>query len=163
MPASPFAAAALAVGISMTATFGFTIILHIRGVRMLAAAAGGAIAWLVYLVLFRATSSVTLASFAASLAVGLFSEIMAAVFKSPATVFTVCAVIPLVPGGGMYYTMWEALQKNTDKSIALGVETLFIAGAIAVGLAVSSSLAKLVSILGSIRKPKPRAGKSRPA
>lgn len=151
MSGFPLSAAALAVGVSMVATFGFTIILHIRGLRMLAAAAGGALAWLVYLVLFQATGSVTLASFTASLAVGLFSEIMAVVFKSPATVFTVCAIIPLVPGSGMYYTMWESLQKNTEKSITLGVETLFIAGAIAVGLAVSSSLAKLVSLLGTPR------------
>ncbi|TFG63375.1 MAG: threonine/serine exporter [Spirochaetales bacterium] len=133
------------VAVSMAATFGFTIILHIRGVKMLAAAAGGGIGWLVYLVLFKVTSSATFASFAASLAVGVFSEIMAAAFKSPATVFTVCAIIPLVPGSGIYYTMWESIQKNSAKSISLGIETLFIAGAIAMGLAVSSSVFRIIS------------------
>ena len=161
MFSAPVPSILLPVAVSMAATFGFTVILHIRGIKMLAACAGGALGWFVYFVLIHATSSVTLASFTASLAVGIFSEIMAVSFKSPATVFTVCAIIPLVPGGGMYYTMLESLKENMDKALVLGVETLFIAGAIAVGLAVSSSLAKLTALLGGLKVKRKLPGQSR--
>ncbi|HOV64896.1 MAG TPA: threonine/serine exporter family protein, partial [Spirochaetia bacterium] len=61
------------------------------------------------------------------------------------TVFIVSAIIPLVPGGGMYYTMMESIRGNIDGALSFGFETVSIAGAIAAGLAIASSLIRLVS------------------
>ncbi len=135
------------------ATLGFTVLFNIRGKKMLIAVLGGCIGWFTYLLLHRLSSSTIFSFFIASLAVGLYSELMAVLWKQPATIFNVCAIIPLVPGSGMYYTMFESIQGEVSKSISLGLETISIAGAIAAGIALASSIAKIAShITGTIKK-----------
>ncbi|MNO98746.1 hypothetical protein D3C76_905000 [compost metagenome] len=64
--------------------------------------------------------------------------------KTPVTTFVICALIPLVPGGGMYYTMYEVVQGNIDKALSLGLETLASAGALALGIIFVSTLTRLM-------------------
>ena len=59
--------------------------------------------------------------------------------KTPVTTFIVCALIPLVPGGGMYYTMLEVIQGNVQEALVKGLETLSIAGVLALGILVVST------------------------
>ena len=49
-------------------------------------------------------------------------------------VFTAC-IIPLIPGGMLYYTMLEMVQGNWTQAAQQGIATLKSAGAIAIGLA----------------------------
>ncbi|MDK2810897.1 MAG: hypothetical protein PWR27_1606, partial [Petroclostridium sp.] len=70
------------------------------------------------------------------------SEFFARQFKMPVTIFLTSGIIPLVPGAGLYYTMLELVQNNYAAAISKGVETIFIAGSIAVAIAISSSLFK---------------------
>jgi Uncharacterized conserved protein len=59
----------------------------------------------------------------------------------------ICAIIPLVPGAGMYYTMFETIKGNLDKTIILGIETISSAGAIAVATVLVSSTIKVIIAL----------------
>lgn len=81
----------------------------------------------------------------ASFSVGVFAEIGAVVFRQPATVGIVPGIIPLVPGGGMYETMLAVITGSLNNALQIGFSTLCIAGSIAVGLAIASSLARLAS------------------
>lgn len=135
---------------SFAATLGFCVIFNIKGKNLFFSSLGGAIGWLVYLILRDLELSNTFALFLSSVALGLYSEIMARILKSPVTTFVVCALIPLVPGSGMYYTMLESIQGNVSKFLETGIETFSSAGAIAVGIVFTSSISRLIKF----KKPK---------
>ena len=61
----------------------------------------GMAGWAVYL-LVAMSHSVVGAAFFAALAVAAISHIMAKICRCPVTVFLICGIIPLVPGGGIF-------------------------------------------------------------
>ena len=66
---------------------------------------------------------------------------MARIRKCPVTGYLLVAIFPLVPGGGIYYTMEHAINGETEVFLSSFLHTLGIAGALAVGvLMVSSSV-----------------------
>ena len=78
--------------------------------------------------------------FSGSVVFSLYSEILARVCKTPVTTFIICALIPLVPGGGMYRTMQQAIAGNIDKALAIGLNTISIAGVLVLGILLVSTL-----------------------
>ncbi|NLP29369.1 MAG: threonine/serine exporter [Clostridia bacterium] len=129
---------------SMLATLGFGVIFNIRGKNLFFASLGGAIAWFSYMFFQEINFSITTANFMASIIIGIYSEVMARINKAPVTVYVICSLIPLVPGGGMYYTMFESITGSLDKALKLGVETLSSAGALATGVLLTSSISRLL-------------------
>ena len=127
------------------ATCGFAFLFDLRLRDIPLAAAGAVIGWGLFATIAPQASQAS-GYFAAAAAIGLWAEILAAFMKRPATVFIVCAIIPLVPGGGMYYTMLESVRGDLWRSLRVGFETLQAAGAIAAGLAVSSAISRLLSL-----------------
>jgi len=127
-------------------TGGFAVLFFLRGRDIPLAASGGAIGWAAYAATAAVTGSPAVGYFAAAAAIGLWSEALATALKRPATVYMICGIIPLVPGGGMYYTMLAAVRGNSWLAITTGFETLQAAGAIAAGLAVSSAASRLLSL-----------------
>ena len=144
------------IGVTAAATLCFTVLFNIRGWKKLLAAAGGALGWGIYLAVMESAGSDILAFFCASCAIGLYAEACAAATRNPATAFTVCAIIPLVPGSGMYNTMLESIGGDIQGALSTGLRTLLVAGAIAAGIAFSSSLRKIlvfiVRSLGNVKK-----------
>jgi uncharacterized membrane protein YjjB (DUF3815 family) len=129
------------------ATLSFCILFNIKGKNMWIASLGGGLGWFVYLLFKAYNISSESAMFYAAICLGIFSEIMARVLKSPVTIFVVPALIPLVPGGGMYYAMLESVQGNVSRSLEIGVETLSNAGALAIGIVLASSFSRILIIL----------------
>lgn len=137
---------------ALIATLGFGIIFNIRKKNLLFASIGGGLSWFFYLLALSFYKS-TLFSLFIGAAVGAFySEIMARTLKTPVTTFIVCAIIPLVPGSGMYYSMYESIKGNADKSLSLAIDTLSYAGAIAIGILLISSITKLISTLKTLKR-----------
>lgn len=134
---------------SFMGTLSFAILFNIKGKKLFLAALGGGISWFFYLLLLNMTGSHLEALFFASIVGGIFSEVMARLLKTPVTTFVICTVIPLVPGGGMYYTMLATIQGDINKSLSVGLGTIADAGAIAIGIVFVSSLAKLINIIKS--------------
>lgn len=126
-------------------SLGFGFLFNVRDKNLIFAAIGGGIGWFFYTLSTKYISSIICALFIASIAISIYSEICARTLKNPVTVFLVCALIPLVPGGGMYYTIFEAVNGNIDSSLLKGLETLSQAGAIAVGIIFVSSLSRLIT------------------
>jgi uncharacterized membrane protein YjjB (DUF3815 family) len=129
---------------ALFASLGFGVIFNIKGKNLIFASLGGFLAWYVYLVSLEYNRSNLLALFIASFAAGLYSEALARILKSPVTTFSICAIIPFVPGGGMYYTMLESVQGNIGQFLSTGLNTISSAGAIAVGILLASSITKVI-------------------
>lgn len=121
----------------------FGIVFNVRGRDLAGAALGGASGWALYLLLSGGTGYHGVGYFAASAAVALYAEAAATLLKRPATTYLACALIPLVPGGGMYYTLSRSLEGDLGGTLAMGFQTLTVAGAIAAGVAVGSAAARL--------------------
>lgn len=133
---------------TLIATFCFGIIFNIRGKNLIFASLGGGFIWYVYL--FTSSHLIgynILPFFIASVVGSVYSEVMARVLKTPVTTLIICAIIPLVPGGGMYNTMFQSIQGNLNESLRLGLETLSIAGAVAIGVFFTSSTSKLMFLI----------------
>lgn len=129
---------------AVIASFAFAVLYHIKGKTMFFSALGGGLGWLVYLLLINYKNSTTVSLFAASVAVAVYAEIMARLLKTPVTVFILCGIIPLVPGNGMYYTMYETISRDLTKASIWGFQTLMSAGSIAIAIVFVSSITKLI-------------------
>ena len=83
------------------------------------------------------------AAFLSSLMVPLFSHILARIKKAPVTVFLVSGILPAVPGTSIYRCVYYLIQDATDLSILYLIETLQIAGAIAMAIFIMDSFFRL--------------------
>ncbi len=106
------------------ASLGFGIFFKIRSRYFPVIFLGGAISWIAYLIAFHLTMNDTVGMFVAAFAVALFAEIVARVMKTPSTMIYIPAIIPLIPGGNLYYCLSYFLQKNNEQAAHYG-EVLF--------------------------------------
>ena len=130
---------------AVLASFAFGLISELHSWKyLLSAAAIGGLGWLVYLLL---DSYSTVPRFLmTTIVIAALSEIMARVFKAPATIFLVVGIIPLVPGGGIYYTMEGLINGDMTVFLQKGMETVAAAGSIAVGCSLVTSLARVITV-----------------
>ena len=105
---------------------------------------GGAAAWMVYLLCGALGCDVYAANLFAAVFAALYAEIMARVRKCPATPYLVIATIPMLPGAGVYYTMSLGLEGSMMASVAKGLQTIGIAGSLAVGILLVSTVFRLI-------------------
>lgn len=105
----------------------------------------GTIGWIVYAWLLGNTGQVILSTFAGAVAVGLYSECAARKLKSPATVFSVAGIFPLVPGIGAYQTVQYIVESKLAEAASKAVETVTSAGAIALGIMLMSGVFRVMT------------------
>lgn len=128
---------------AVLACVAFCLILNQRGLLLVVSSLGGGVGWAVCL-LCAFTGSDIVQYFVGAMAVAFYAEVMARVIKAPATGFLVVGILPFVPGGGIYYTMEYCLSGDTQQFLSTGIHTFGVAGAVAVGLLLASSLVRLV-------------------
>jgi len=80
----------------------------------------------------------TLGYFLASLLIGVLCEICARIMKRAATLFMTAAIIPLVPGVGLYRTMRYVVEENARMALETGTSTLLGLCGIALALTIST-------------------------
>lgn len=132
---------------SFISCFAVGMVFNIQKDHLILAAMGGSIGWAVYLCSNSFLANDIFCYFIAGLTISLYGEIMARVCKAPVTSFLTVAIIPLVPGGGMYYTMEHCIREEIQLFATTGLHTLAIAGAIALGIVTVSSLVRLWKIM----------------
>lgn len=115
-------------------SLGFALLFGLRHRYVLPAAVGGMLSWSVYLLLSRFLPSAFLACLIASAVAVLYAELLARLLRTPATVFVIPAVIPLVPGSSLYYAMSCVVQKDFAAAREYGMTTLEFSLAIAAGM-----------------------------
>ena len=130
------------------ACLGFTLVFNIHGMGKLICGVGGALGWLVYLL----AGSTIFAAFLAAAAIGTFSEVMSRVRRCPVTGYVLVALLPLVPGGGIYYAMRHGAAGETDAFLRTLLHTFGMAAALAVGAMLASSVFR--ALAPRLRPPK---------
>lgn len=123
-------------------SFGFGYLFHVKGYKILISALIGGVGGLVYTWALLEGHANAISLFYASVTISLLSEICARYLKCPVTTFLICALIPLVPGGTMYYTMLEIVQENNDLAIMKAIDTCAQACSIAFGFILVSSIVR---------------------
>ena len=125
-------------------SLGFGFLFNLRGKRLFAAALGGLFAWALFILLGFGISDEAVRYFIVSAAVSLYSEIMARLMKTPTTSFLNTCLIPLIPGGSLYYTMRNAFMGTPADFLEKGITTLSLAVALALGVIVVTVATEMV-------------------
>lgn len=116
---------------------GFALLFGVRAGLIVPASFGGLMCWGIYLIcLNRLDFGIFMASFAAAAFTELYAEGMARYLKVPATVLFVPAIVPLIPGSNLYYTMSSTVRQDWEAAGAYGISTLQYALGIALGMSV---------------------------
>lgn len=129
---------------SFVASLGFGILFNIKGKKLILAGIGGSIGGVIYHVLLANGSGELMAMLLGSMGFSLYSEVCARICRTPVTTFIICALIPLVPGGGMYRMMLKAIEGNVMQALTIGLDTLTVAGALALGILAVSTIMKAI-------------------
>lgn len=88
--------------------------------------------------------NVFLQYFVPTLFAAFVAEILARLFKAPSTIFLVPAIIVLVPGGSLYYTVNFIVNSDMAQAKIWGESALLSLLGIAVGISVVSALFQIV-------------------
>ena len=105
----------------------------------------GGISWLGYSFALSQTGNSIIASFVGAVVVNLYSELMARIIHTPASMFYIPGIFPLVPGVLAYSSITSFLEKDYSSALNNGILTVFIGAAISFGIMISSSLMKSLS------------------
>lgn len=124
---------------------GFVIVFNIHGTGSILCTLGGFLSWAVYCIALEAGGSDIMAYFWSSLFSSLYSEIMARIRKYPAISYLVVSLFPMIPGAGVYYTMNYAVQGDMEMFASKGMHTAAIAGIMAVGILLGSTVFRMYS------------------
>lgn len=130
---------------------GFSVLFNLRGIRLVTATLGGFLSWFLFVLLSKVIESDVVCYFLVAAAVSLFAEIMSRRLKTPTTTFITAALIPLIPGGSLYYTMASAFDGNMLLFLDKGIHTVKLAAALALGIIITTVLSKFVINLGAKR------------
>ena len=122
-------------------SLGFALIFNVKRKLLIPASLAGFFAWGVYLICAELFSLHLLVS---NVIAGAFCQIYAEVIarwrKTPATVICIPAIIPLIPGGALYRTMYSAVHQNWEMCRFYGYQTLLTALGIAAGISFVSAV-----------------------
>ncbi len=119
-------------------TIGYCLNVNIKRNKIVYGCIGGVVSTFLYCVCVEAQLSLLMQNLIPATVVTLYAEVLARIVKAPATVFLIPSIIPLVPGGRLYYTMRAIVDANVSDSKIYAMETLVIALGIAVGIVVIS-------------------------
>lgn len=126
---------------------GFSIIFNIHGKGSILCSLGGVISWAVYCLAVSFGCSMLMCFFISSVIVACYAETMARIRKYPAISYLVVSSFPLLPGAGVYYTANYIVQGDMEMFANKGAETIAIAGIIAVGFLVVTTIVRFVTVV----------------
>lgn len=121
-------------------TVGYCLNINVKRNKIIYGCLGGMFSTFLYCVCEYAGLSLLMQNLIPAAVVTLCAEALARIVKAPATVFLIPAIIPLVPGGRLYYTMSAMVDGNTAEARIYARETILIALGIAVGIVIVSLL-----------------------
>ena len=93
----------------------------------------GMAGWAVYLYIDRISTMLT-ATFVSGLVLAVASHILARILKTPVTTMLIPAILTIVPGAGMYQTVYNLFLSDMDGALSSLVYTIGAAGAIAIAI-----------------------------
>lgn len=115
-------------------TLGFCLFFKIRRDKLIYGCIGGLLTSLFFCICSDLGLSVLMRNLIPTIVGTLYAEVIARIVKAPTIVFLIPAVIPLTPGGTLYYTMSAIVEGDMVKAQQQGEITLLVALGIAVGI-----------------------------
>lgn len=132
---------------SCVGTLGFGILFNTRGWKLFWATLGGVLAWGMFLALEGLLPSEPLRYFLVSTCTTLYAEVLARRLKTPVSTFCISTLIPLVPGGALYYTTTYALGGHSQQFLSKLIYTLELSVALSLGIVLVTALFKFYAKL----------------
>ena len=129
---------------SFGASLFFALLFHIPKRCLLSASITGMVGYGVYMACLALWHSAIGANFIGALVVAVIAEVLARRQKTPAVIYSLMGIVPLVPGAGLYRTMLALVLEDYSDAVSIGVETLLVAAGIALAIATVTVLARLV-------------------
>lgn len=126
---------------SFLGTIAFSILFNVPGRFYICCGVTGMAGWLCYQTVVE-VASVSTATFFGTVLVVILSRILAFSKKCPITVFLVSGIFPLIPGAGVYYTVYSMVQGHLAEAAGKGIEAMKIAFAIVLGIVLVVSIPK---------------------
>lgn len=135
---------------AFAATVCFSILFNVQRKHITICGIVGAAGWAVYILGHNMGYSDVLSTFIGALVVAQASYFLAKHRRAPVTVFLISGIIPLVPGIGLYRTMYSLLFAEYNKALEYALITFQMSGVIAAAII----LAALLPLLFRSRRQK---------
>lgn len=129
---------------ALFACVGFGLVFNIQGFGIFITGIGGGLGWLVYLLMMELQNNDIFAAFVAAMAIAAYSELMARVRRCPVTGYLQIALLPLVPGAGVYRAMTYCVEGYTQLFGITLLHTIGFAAALSVGAMLASSVVRTI-------------------
>ena len=131
---------------SLLAIITFLIVLNVQRSMLLPAGLLGMVVWLIYLLL-KDPTNVIVATFIAAIIGSCVSQILSILYKTPAVVFILAILAPLVPGYLTYRTTAFFVTGDYSHAITNATLVVMLALVISIGMASGTIILKLYSYL----------------
>lgn len=112
---------------------GFAMWFHVSGKRLLFCAIGTLLTTGIYILVYQLLPDLFLATLIASVCCGLYSQLMARINKTPATIFSTVCILTLIPGSSLYYAMHGIVTKDLTYTAQKAGELFLICFGIVLG------------------------------
>ncbi|HEV0448415.1 TPA: threonine/serine exporter family protein [Streptococcus pneumoniae] len=127
---------------SFLAIITFLIVLNVQQSMLLPGGILGMTVWLIYLLLKEPTN-VIVATFIAAIIGSCVSQILSILYKTPAVVFILAILAPLVPGYLSYRTTAFFVTGDYNKALASATLVVMLALVISIGMASGTVILRL--------------------
>lgn len=115
-------------------TIGYAVLYHVPARYYLSCGLTGMMGWIAYCLTVGHTSP-AIASFFGSLVVVLMARGLTVRLKCPITIFLISAIFPLVPGAGIYNTVYHLVTNEVVLAVQYGMNAVKVAFGIVMGMA----------------------------
>lgn len=109
----------------------------------------GAVGGGVYLLSIEYETGAVIASFLSALVIAFLSHTFARILQAPVTIFLIPGILPTVPGAGMYRIIYYIMAGKNGKSTYYLIQTLEIAGMIALAIFLVGTFFKVLKQAGA--------------
>ncbi|CAG5163418.1 membrane protein [Streptococcus pneumoniae] len=135
---------------SFLAIITFLIVLNVQRSMLLPGGILGMTVWLIYLLLKEPTN-VIVATFIAAIIGSCVSQILSILYKTPAVVFILAILAPLVPGYLSYRTTAFFVTGDYNKALASATLVVMLALVISIGMASGKVILRLYNYIKTHR------------
>ncbi|MBC5742127.1 threonine/serine exporter family protein [Lachnospiraceae bacterium MD308] len=126
---------------SFAGTIGFAIMYNVPKKYYIGCGVTGMAGWIVYLLVSGMNYvSAAVGSFFGAFIVVLISRMLSVKMRCPITIFLISGILPLVPGAGIYNTVYYIVTNQLTQAALKGIESLKIAFAIVMGIVIVVSI-----------------------
>lgn len=140
------------IGLAALGALGYGILFHITGSRLITILLGGAANWSFYLLAQYLYHDRVLSFFVAALATAALAEILARLVKTPVLTLLVPMMMPLVPGGDLYYTTLALVRGDMESFTQYGRLVLWEAGAMSLGIILIACIVQTIIKLRTLTR-----------